>query len=81
MDELFRQTRGIYVNEPPQSHREIFTKQIAFNAIPQVGAFAMKVQRKTRVISRLKLPEFWKKTTAYMLTVPILHRLSALPHM
>ena len=39
MDELFRQTRGIYVNEPPQSHREIFTKQIAFNAIPQVGAF------------------------------------------
>lgn len=39
MDELFRQTRGIYVNEPTQSSRELFPKQIAFNAIPQVGAF------------------------------------------
>ncbi|GAB3118420.1 aspartate-semialdehyde dehydrogenase [Novispirillum itersonii] len=40
MDELFRQTRGIYVNEPPASNKEIFAKQIAFNVIPQVGGFA-----------------------------------------
>lgn len=39
MDELFRQTRGIYVNEPPASNKEIFAKQIAFNVIPQVGGF------------------------------------------
>jgi aspartate-semialdehyde dehydrogenase len=39
MDELFRQTRGIYVNEPPSSSREIFPKQIAFNVIPQIGSF------------------------------------------
>ncbi|NKD54659.1 MULTISPECIES: aspartate-semialdehyde dehydrogenase [unclassified Haematospirillum] len=40
MDELFRQTRGIYVNEPPASSREVFPKQIAFNVIPQVGSFS-----------------------------------------
>lgn len=39
MDELFRQTRGIYVNEPPADTKEVFTKQIAFNVIPQVDAF------------------------------------------
>ena len=32
MDELFNQTKGIYVNDAVQP--EIFTKQIAFNAIP-----------------------------------------------
>lgn len=39
MDELFRQTRGIYVNEPASANRAIFPKQIAFNVIPQVEAF------------------------------------------
>ena len=34
MDELFNQTRGIYVNEPARP--EQFTKQIAFNAIPHI---------------------------------------------
>ncbi|MCG8359943.1 MAG: aspartate-semialdehyde dehydrogenase [Kiloniellales bacterium] len=37
MDELFNQTRGIYVNEPVRP--EIFTKQIAFNVIPHIDAF------------------------------------------
>ena len=37
MDELFNQTRGIYVNDPVV--REMFTKQIAFNAIPHIDAF------------------------------------------
>ena len=37
MDELFNQTRGVYVNEPARP--EIFTKQIAFNAIPHIDAF------------------------------------------
>lgn len=39
MDELFNQTRGIYVNEPPLNHKKVFSKQIAFNVIPQVSSF------------------------------------------
>ena len=35
MDELWSQTRGVYVNEAPPA--EQFSKQIAFNLIPQVG--------------------------------------------
>ena len=38
MDELWAQTRGIYVNEAPPA--EQFPKAIAFNLIPQVGDFA-----------------------------------------
>ncbi len=37
MDELFNQTRGIYVNEPVKP--ELFTKQIAFNVIPHIDVF------------------------------------------
>ena len=37
MDELFNQTRGIYVNDPVV--KEAFSKQIAFNVIPQIDAF------------------------------------------
>lgn len=37
MDELWSQTRGIYVNETPPA--EEFPKQIAFNAIPQIDRF------------------------------------------
>ena len=37
MDELFNQTRGVFVNEPVQP--EQFTKQIAFNAIPHIDVF------------------------------------------
>lgn len=37
MDELFDQTRAIFVNDPVK--REIFTKQIAFNAIPHIDVF------------------------------------------
>lgn len=37
MDELFTQTRAIYVNDPLDN--KAFTKQIAFNVIPHVDAF------------------------------------------
>jgi aspartate-semialdehyde dehydrogenase len=37
MDELFNQTRAIYVNDPIKS--EHFTKQIAFNVIPHCDIF------------------------------------------
>ena len=39
MDELFNQTRGIYVNEPEHKFQEIFPKPIAFNVIPQIDEF------------------------------------------
>ena len=37
MDELFTQTKGVYVNDDPTPSE--FTKQIAFNVIPHIDAF------------------------------------------
>ncbi|MBO6559929.1 MAG: aspartate-semialdehyde dehydrogenase [Nisaea sp.] len=37
MDELFTQTRAIYVNDPVEKDK--FTKQIAFNVIPHIDVF------------------------------------------
>lgn len=37
MDELFNQTRGVYVNEPVRP--ENFTKEISFNVIPHIDKF------------------------------------------
>ncbi len=37
MDELFRQTRGVLVNDPVQP--DLFCKPIAFNLIPQIDSF------------------------------------------
>ena len=37
MDELFNQTRAVYVNDPITKER--FTKQIAFNVIPHIDVF------------------------------------------
>src|SRR5260221_1146653 len=37
MDELFNQTRAVYVNDPIAKER--FTKQIAFNVIPHIDVF------------------------------------------
>lgn len=39
MDELFNQTRGIYVNEPVTANQSEFAKQVAFNVVPTVGGF------------------------------------------
>jgi aspartate-semialdehyde dehydrogenase len=37
MDELFNQTRAVYVNDPIEKKQ--FTKQIAFNVIPHIDVF------------------------------------------
>lgn len=37
MDELFSQTKGIFVNQPAEPSK--FTKQIAFNVIPHIDVF------------------------------------------
>jgi aspartate-semialdehyde dehydrogenase len=39
LDELFEQTRGIYVNQPFHETKKVFTKQIAFNVIPHIDSF------------------------------------------
>ncbi|WP_413205709.1 aspartate-semialdehyde dehydrogenase [Rhodospirillum sp. A1_3_36] len=39
MDELFNQTKGIYVNQPASDFQQKFTKQIAFNVIPHIDVF------------------------------------------
>lgn len=39
MDELFNQTRKIFMNESIADHQSVFNKQIAFNIIPQVEDF------------------------------------------
>jgi aspartate-semialdehyde dehydrogenase len=37
MDELFNQTKGVYVNDIP--NKQTFTKQMAFNVIPHIDVF------------------------------------------
>lgn len=37
MDELWNQTKGIFVNDTPEPQE--YSRQIAFNAIPMIGAF------------------------------------------
>ncbi len=44
MDELFNQTRNVYVNGPLERHK--FTKQIAFNVIPHIDVFMEDGQTK-----------------------------------
>ena len=39
MDELFNQTRGVYINEPEHKFQENFSKPIAFNIIPHIDVF------------------------------------------
>ncbi len=39
MDELFNQTKGIYVNQAWTDFQNKFTKQIAFNVIPHIDVF------------------------------------------
>ena len=72
MDELFNQTRGIYVNE--QVRNEQFTKQIAFNVIPHCDVFMedgeTKEEWKMAVETRKILgPDI--KVTASCVRVPV----------
>ena len=63
MDELFTQTKGIYVNDTPTPSK--FTKQIAFNVIPHIDTFMddgstkeewkMTVETKKIIDSKIKL--------------------------
>ncbi len=71
MDELFTQTRAIYVNDPLK--KENFTKQIAFNVIPHIDLFmddgATKEEWKMAVETR-KILDPKIKVTATCVRVP-----------
>ncbi len=72
MDELFNQTRGIYVNEPVRP--EQFTKQIAFNVIPHIDVFMddgyTKEEWKMAVETK-KILDKTIKVTATCVRVPV----------
>src|SRR5579864_2778790 len=76
MDELFNQTRSIYVNDPIA--KEQFTKQIAFNCIPHIDVFmedgATKEEWKMAVETRKILdPEIAVQATCVRVPVFIGH--------
>jgi aspartate-semialdehyde dehydrogenase len=76
MDELFNQTRAIYVNDPVK--REQFTKQIAFNCIPHIDIFmddgSTKEEWKMEVETRKILdPEIAVTATCVRVPVFIAH--------
>jgi aspartate-semialdehyde dehydrogenase len=78
MDELWTQTRGVYVNEAPPA--EQFPKQIAFNLIPQVGDFQDDGATATEAVlpfemRKLLAPEV--AVSATCLRVPVFIGLSA----
>jgi aspartate-semialdehyde dehydrogenase len=72
MDELFNQTRSIYVNDPLA--KEHFTKQIAFNCIPHIDVFmedgATKEEWKMAVETR-KILDRDVQVTATCVRVPV----------
>src|SRR5215831_814056 len=72
MDELWDQTKGIFVTEPPEPKK--FTKQIAFNVIPHIDVFIedgstkeeWKMMAETKKILDPKI-----KVTATCVRVPV----------
>ncbi|GIU66428.1 aspartate-semialdehyde dehydrogenase [Candidatus Phycosocius spiralis] len=72
MDELWTQTRGIFVNDPVKT--EVYPKQIAFNVIPHGGDFMedgytseeLKLTAETKKILDPKI-----KVTATVVRVPV----------
>ena len=72
MDELFNQTRAVYVNDPIVKER--FTKQIAFNVIPHIDVFmddgATKEEWKM-VVETKKILDPAIKVIAHCVRVPV----------
>ena len=78
MDELWAQTRGVYVNEAPPA--EQFPKQIAFNLIPQVGDFGEDGMTAAEATLPLELRKILDPDLAVMATcvrVPVFIGVSA----
>jgi aspartate-semialdehyde dehydrogenase len=72
MDELFVQTRGIYVNDAMT--KEQFTKQIAFNVIPHIDVFmddGMTKEEWKMMVETKKILDPSIKVTATCVRVPV----------
>ncbi|MDP6428827.1 MAG: aspartate-semialdehyde dehydrogenase [Rhodospirillales bacterium] len=74
MDELFNQTRGIYMNQPEEKFRDNFTKPIAFNVIPHIDAFMEDGSTKEEwkmVVETKKILDPAIRVTATCVRVPV----------
>ena len=72
MDELFRQTRAVFVNDPIE--KNVFTKQIAFNVIPHIDAFMEDGTTKEEwkmMVETKKILDPHIKVTATCVRVPV----------
>lgn len=72
MDELFNQTKGIYMNESPTP--SVYPKQIAFNAIPQIDVFmddGMTKEEWKMVVETKKILDPNIKVCASCVRVPV----------
>jgi len=72
MDELFTQTRAVFVNDPIEN--ETFTKQIAFNVIPHIDVFMDDGSTKEEwkmVVETNKILDKDIKLTATCVRVPV----------
>lgn len=72
MDELFNQTKGIYVNQKPEP--EVYPKQIAFNVIPQIDTFmddGMTKEEWKMVVETKKILDKAIKVCASCVRVPV----------
>jgi len=72
MDELFNQTKGIYMNESPTP--SVYPKQIAFNAIPQIDVFmddGMTKEEWKMVVETKKIMDPSIKVCASCVRVPV----------
>src|SRR6056297_277442 len=72
MDELFNQTKGIYMNENPRP--AVYPKQIAFNAIPQIDTFmddGMTKEEWKMVVETKKIIDPSIKVCASCVRVPV----------
>lgn len=72
MDELFEQSRAIFVGDPKEN--EVFTKQIAFNVIPHIDVFLDDGSTKEEwkmVVETKKILDPKIKVTATCVRVPV----------
>lgn len=72
MDELFNQTKGIYMNKTPEPG--VYPKQIAFNVIPQIDVFmddGMTKEEWKMVVETKKILDPSIKVCAHCVRVPV----------
>jgi aspartate-semialdehyde dehydrogenase len=72
MDELWNQTKGIFVTDPPEPNK--FTKQIAFNVIPHIDVFMEDGSTKEEwkmMVETKKILDPKIKLTATCVRVPV----------